>query len=551
MNMFIAFVTLAVPAAAFLGSGHRFADYFSMRQMAAQTTAKCPLEEFKDIINDAIHSGEACRFVLSDPRRPEAAAKGAEVPGGALRSCSGRVIELKTGRHLQIVYSLVQNDVAKNFVLNPSETIEESHATLEVRRLLEQGGFRRGELQNPSESVRMTHRRGNGKLTRKPSPSECIPSLDHDRKKDRLVDTSEPYLEALGVTRNGRPRQKMGDKLRQITKFVEILDGLVTRSLQTSRNNRSKDNIQQMQILDMGSGMGYLTFAAHAHFHRKFGSTTSIHTLGIESRPALANRTAIIAESLGETFTNLSFAGLTIRDYMGGTWANGSNMSWGQRHEATHTKVKPLTCLIALHACDTASDDAIWFGVDSDADIILTAPCCHKQLRSQLEYKKREPQNSISLILEHGIFRERISEMATDSLRAALLDLAGYETRVFEFVGGEHTAKNVMIAAIRRGEEQQLKGNFDSFEQSSDTQDSNLDLDGAMRIRLTQIEEMMEFCGIHTLALVELMRERLFREKGIRLPKNVQDKRSREKSSLGKKKRLKLEKINNLNHDLL
>ena len=236
---------------------------------------------------------------------------------------------------------------------------------------------------------------------------------------------------------------------------------------------------------------------------------------------------------------------------MGGTLANGSNMSWGQRHEATHTKVKPLTCLIALHACDTASDDAIWFGVDSDADIILTAPCCHKQLRSQLEYKKREPQNSISLILEHGIFRERISEMATDSLRAALLDLAGYETRVFEFVGGEHTAKNVMIAAIRRGEEQQLKGNFDSFEQSSDTQDSNLDLDGAMRIRLTQIEEMMEFCGIHTLALVELMRERLFREKGIRLPKNVQDKRSREKSSLGKKKRLKLEKIDNLNHDLL
>jgi hypothetical protein len=111
-----------------------------------------------------------------------------------------------------------------------------------------------------------------------------------------------------------------------------------------------------------------------------------------------------------------------------------------------------LKIFIALHGCDTATDDALWSGVQGGADVIVVSPCCHKEVRRQLDrhFARVKSEHPLADVLRHNIYRERIAETVTDSLRALLLELANYNVQVFEFIGGEHTGKNVMIAAVKR-----------------------------------------------------------------------------------------------------
>ena len=118
--------------------------------------------------------------------------------------------------------------------------------------------------------------------------------------------------------------------------------------------------------------------------------------------------------------------------------------------------------MIALHhACDSVTDDAIWYGMLQQSDIIVVAPCCHKQVRQQLDQCLSTTTTSTShplgSVLQHNVYKERMAEMVTDSIRALLLELANYQTQVFEFVGGEHTSKNVMITAVKRTKKQTVK----------------------------------------------------------------------------------------------
>jgi hypothetical protein len=230
----------------------------------------------------------------------------------------------------------------------------------------------------------------------------------------------------------------------------------------------------------MGSGMGYLTFSIHNHLSRFF----DIETIGIEARPALVGQTNKIALNLGQDFQNLKFIEGNIQDYY--------NLNLNKKNENVEilenvlgndleinleTKIKKvlmesntdlseenkMDVLIALHACDTATDDAIWAGIRGGASIIVTAPCCQKQIRKQLdryvESKEIDGNNKDGVleILQHGIYREREAEMITDTVRSLLLEYCGYTTTVFEFIGGEHTAKNVMIAAVKREEKSSRK----------------------------------------------------------------------------------------------
>jgi hypothetical protein len=149
----------------------------------------------------------------------------------------------------------------------------------------------------------------------------------------------------------------------------------------------------------------------------------AVAVTGVEFRPdmvALCNN--IARES---SFVNLAFEEGTIADYD----AKGTNV------------------LIALHACDTATDDAIAKGIKAEADLIVVAPCCHKQIRREFEAGKTPKE--LSFLLKHGIFMERQAEMATDALRALLLEENGYTTKVFEFISDSHTPKNVMITAVK------------------------------------------------------------------------------------------------------
>jgi hypothetical protein len=169
----------------------------------------------------------------------------------------------------------------------------------------------------------------------------------------------------------------------------------------------------------MGCGKAYLTFAAYEHLSKT--RTGAVTALGIEVRPGLVEQGRAVAGRCG--FTRLKF----------------------EAGDIASSRLESASVVMALHACDTATDEALAKGVQSGAALLLVSPCCHREVRPQLSVSA-----PLAGSLRHGIFRERHAEFATDALRALLLEWAGYETRVFEFISTEHTGKNLMIAAIRR-----------------------------------------------------------------------------------------------------
>ncbi|HSY54227.1 MAG TPA: SAM-dependent methyltransferase, partial [Opitutaceae bacterium] len=228
----------------------------------------------------------------------------------------------------------------------------------------------------------------------------------HDRAKAHLIPADAPWLRALGVTdERGRPRTGMADKFRQIEKFAELLTHLLAET------NLPGD--RELSVTDMGSGKGYLTFATAA----LLGPRARVR--GIECRGELVELCNRVAREAN--FSNLEFITGDI---------TGAPLP------------AQLDVLIALHACDTATDDALARGIAAGAALLVVAPCCQKELRPQLTAPA-----VLAPALRHGIFQERHAEFATDALRALLLEWAGYRTKVFEFISTDHTAKNLMIVA--------------------------------------------------------------------------------------------------------
>jgi hypothetical protein len=168
----------------------------------------------------------------------------------------------------------------------------------------------------------------------------------------------------------------------------------------------------------MGSGKGYLTFALYDYLTHTLKKDATI--TGIEMREDLVNKCNQIATN--SHYQNLKFEKGTIQE----------------------TVLPAVDMLIALHACDTATDDAIFKGIKANAKVIICAPCCHKQIRKQMA-----PENELKSITKHGILLERQAEIVTDSIRALILEAQGYKTKVFEFIATEHTPKNVLIVGTK------------------------------------------------------------------------------------------------------
>jgi hypothetical protein len=251
-------------------------------------------------------------------------------------------------------------------------------------------------------------------VLRKTAPTKLsVPSADHDRNKNRLISTNEkPYLTDLKITDSGgKVLANAQDKYKQINHYIEILSTLI-------KEIPARDSIK---VVDMGSGKGYLTFALYDYLTNVLQLESQI--TGVEFRPELVELCNKIAKNTG--FHHLIFEQGTIENYQ----SPGTNI------------------LIALHACDTATDDAIYKGITENADLIVVAPCCHKQIRRQIEAGKSS--NDLEFLTKHGIFLERQAEMVTDGIRAMILEYFGYKTKVFEFISDAHTPKNVMIAGIK------------------------------------------------------------------------------------------------------
>ncbi|MBP7140446.1 MAG: SAM-dependent methyltransferase [Opitutaceae bacterium] len=336
---------------------------------------------------------------------------GAEEPD--LKNVYVRPVILKSGPHFTFVYRYATRDVTKNF--SPATALETARSLLGT-------AFCDAHLFTPLQSAQVEID-AEGKVRLRQKVAAQAPralSERHDREKRRPVPLTARWLHRLGVTNaEGRPREGMAAKLRQIQKFAEILGSLFTEAglLHDMGAEPGTRTSQPFTVVDMGCGKGYLTFAAAGMLGER------ARVIGVEERQELVTLCNEIAHE--EELDSLNFVQGNIAT---ATWADGSRCD----------------VLIALHACDTATDDALARGIAAQARLLVVSPCCQKELRPQIQ-----PPDVLADALRHGIFLERQAEFVTDALRAQLLEWAGYRTKVFEFVTTEHTARNVMIAAIR------------------------------------------------------------------------------------------------------
>ena len=316
-----------------------------------------------------------------------------------------RPLVLKGEPVLCFVYSHSTRDITKNLTVD--------HGLVQIAELIG-GSFRNAHLFTDTQEIQLTlSKKGKGHLSRHavtaPAPAGAT---THDRKKQRWLDITRPFLAALGVT---TPQHQlvpaMARKWKQINKFVEVFAHALASS--------PLADAQQLRVVDFGAGKAYLSFAIHDWLRHTRGLDAEV--IGVELRPDL------VAQGRA-TIAALGLQGMHIEQ--------GDVREW---------KAGTMNVMIALHACDTATDHAIHLGLKAGADIILCSPCCHKQLRPQLL-----SPHPLKSVFQHGIHAEQQAEMVTDSLRALLLQAQGYDTQVFEFVALEHTRKNKMILAVRR-----------------------------------------------------------------------------------------------------
>ena len=251
--------------------------------------------------------------------------------------------------------------------------------------------------------------------------SSAAPDTDHDRRPPRSVPEDAPFLVELGLTgRDGRVRASARDKYLQVVRFVDILD--------TTLDAVADGGI--IDVVDLGCGAGVLTMATHHHLLSR-GLTP--RTVGVDLKSDLRDRLNASAGRLAERdlgWEELRFDAGSIADW--------------QPQSGSEPDV-----VIALHACDTATDDALAAAIDWESRVILAAPCCQHDLQAQLDRHEIPP--GFEALMKHGIVRERLGDLLTDTVRADLLASHGYRTDVIEFVAGEHTAKNLMIRATAEG----------------------------------------------------------------------------------------------------
>ena len=265
------------------------------------------------------------------------------------------------------------------------------------------------------------------RITKKDEPMISISSgggavdLAHDKKKERLLDASDPFLREVGISdSSGQIKPSKSDKYRQVEEFLRLLAPTLSNAIEAGHVNKPS-NVSPLTIVDLGCGHAYLTFAAHQYL-RIIGMDVKV--IGIDVRTTSRDRNNEIAKKLG-ILDSIEFRAEEIAD----------------------TTVSHADVAIALHACDTATDDAIAWAVRSEAKLLMIAPCCHHDIQSQLS-DSPEPW---SLITRYGIMRERLADLLTDSLRMQILKLRGYRVEAIEFIGGEHTPRNLMIRAVKTG----------------------------------------------------------------------------------------------------
>lgn len=323
-------------------------------------------------------------------------------------------IQTKKGLLLSFTYRHKTNDITKNY--NLIEGLEL------IKEQLQFSNFRQANYFSTQKDLSIQIVSPNKTIIKESSPKQNAKGdFSHDKHKNRKISSNDKmYLQDLKITNSqGKVYSHAQDKFKQINHYIEILSKLINQL-------PKKDTYT---AVDMGSGKGYLTFALYDYITNYLNKSAEI--IGVEYRQDLVNLCNNFAEK--SDFKKLKFSQGTIQNF----------------------HIDKMDILIALHACDTATDDAIKKGIDADAELIIVAPCCHKQVRRELE--KHNLKNDLDILTKHGIFMERHAEMLTDGIRSQILEYFGYKTRVFEFIALDHTPKNVLIVAQKQQKTEEEK----------------------------------------------------------------------------------------------
>lgn len=386
-----------------------------------------PTTAFTALFEQALAAGVFVKLVLGKPR----------ATAGDLVRVSARPVLLKGEARVSFVHTHKTRDITKNLAA--------PDAVRQVRELLDTL-FSHAHLFTVNEEVQlMISKKGRQTLMRGKASANAAPAT-HDREKHRFLDLDRAFLTELGVT-NAQHQlvPAMARKWKQINKFIEVLDNALESSALKSA--------ARIEVVDFGSGKGYLTFAMHDYLRHTLGLPAFV--AGVELREDMVALCSAAAQ-------RLALDGLRF-----------------EQGDVRSRAPAPTDIMIALHACDTATDHAIHTGIRAGASIIMCSPCCHKELRPQLL-----SPHPLRPILKHGIHQAQEAEMLTDGLRALMLDACGYDTQVFEFIALEHTNKNKMILAVKR----QAAGNADE----------------AWR----QVEEIKTYYGVREHCLETLLKQR-------------------------------------------
>ena len=306
-----------------------------------------------------------------------------------------RPVLIKGERLLQVTSHDGQRDTTKNYqTLDIAPILAEGYANIRI------------EMVDEVIEVRVA-KRGELFFHRTKSQANDL-HLEHDRKKDRILPPDDPVFQALGISdSSGRVIPRRSDKYLQVDRFLRVIAGVI-------ENLRSEP---ELSVVDLGCGSAYLTFATEQYLKRAGLSPT---VTGVDVRADSRARNLEIAQQIG---SRAKFHAAQIADF----------------------PPQPTSLVIALHACDTATDDALAWAVRSRAAVILASPCCHHEVNKAL----KSPSADWEPLIRSGIIKERFADLLTDSLRAQVLRLIGYRVDIIEFISDEHTPRNLMIRAVR------------------------------------------------------------------------------------------------------
>ncbi|XBB67263.1 SAM-dependent methyltransferase [Nocardioides sp. WV_118_6] len=328
-----------------------------------------------------------------------------------------RWVDLKAGRHLQVVrYDATQAHTANHARGGPAEEAVDA-------LLAEPFGNWTVETPERRLSLRITKKGAAAVHTTARAADEQAPDRSHDRTKDRLLPEDDPLLAVLGLSdAQGRIKPTRRAKYRQVEDFLRILDHTVADAIAKGQLRKPTAD-DPLRVVDLGCGNGYLTFAAQRFLSERRG--LPVRLTGVDVKEQSRDHNNAVARELGIEAT-----------FVAGTIGEAE-------------LPEPPDVVLALHACDTATDDALARAVAWTAPLVLAAPCCHHDIAAQLRAAPA-PAPYGSLVRD-GILRERFADTLTDALRALLLRREGYRVDVIEFVDSQHTPRNTLLRAVRTG----------------------------------------------------------------------------------------------------